>query len=363
MNNEYADCLDLLRQLVRTPSPSFEEDAVAAWVGWWLNQNGIDYTLPQGNVVACHATPDPAKKTLVMIAHLDTVAPAFGYTRDPYDPGTNPDIIYGLGANDDGGSAVAMLAAFRHFYGKDLPINLVLLLVREEECSGPDGARWLFGPEGPFQKGKLPKPDWAIVGEPTSLKAATSERGLLVLDGEAVGVSGHAARGEGVNALYIALDDIACLRNHRFGKISPEMGEVRVTVTQIEAGKAHNVVPDRCRFVVDIRPTEQYTNEEILSELQMLCKSTLRPRNMLHRASATAPGSPLRKAVAALGIGTYSSPTSSDWMLLPCDAIKIGPGDSARSHHADEYVTAAEVEAGIDTYIQLIEQVYGNIME
>ena len=357
------DCLDLLRQLVRTPSPSFEEDAVVAWVDWWMNQNGIAHTLPQGNVVACHAQPDPAKKTLVMVAHLDTVAPAFGYTRDPYDPGTDPDAVYGLGANDDGGSAVAMLAAFRHFYGQDLPINLILLLVREEECSGPDGARWLFGPEGPFQKGTLPQPDWAIVGEPTSLKAATSERGLLVLDGEAVGVSGHAARGEGVNALYIAIDDISRLKAHRFCKVSPEMGEVRVTVTQIEAGKAHNVVPDRCHFVADIRPTEQYTNEEILSELQMLCKSTLRPRNMLHRASATQPNSPLRKAVAALGIETFSSPTSSDWMLLPCDAVKIGPGDSARSHHADEYITAAEVEAGIDTYIQLIEQIHGNSLE
>ena len=361
MNNE--DCLELLRELVRIPSPSYEEEAAVECISGWLTAQGIDHTMPNGNIVAVAATPDPAKPTLALLAHLDTVSPAAGYSRDPYDSGSKPGFIRGLGANDDGGSVVAMLAAFRHFYGKSLPVNLILLLDREEECSGPDGARWLFGPQGPFRKGTLPMPDWTIVGEPTGLKAATSERGLLVLDGEAIGVSGHAARGEGVNAIYLALDDIARLQAFHFPKVSKEMGEVRISVTQIKAGTAHNVVPDRCKFVVDIRPTDQYTNEEILAELQLLCKSTLQPRNMLHRASATAPQSPLRKAVAVLGIETYSSPTSSDWMLLPCDAIKIGPGDSSRSHRADEYIRTEEVLAGIDTYIQLIEQVYGNIME
>lgn len=360
-NND--DCLDLLRKLVGIASPSFEEEAAVDCVSNWLTAQGIAHTTPNGNIVAVAATPDPGRPTVALLAHLDTVAPAHGYSRDPYDPGTKPGFIRGLGANDDGGSVAAMLAAFRHFYGKDLPVNLILLLDREEECSGPDGARWLFGPEGPFRDGTLPMPDWTIVGEPTGLKAATSERGLLVLDGEAVGVSGHAARSEGVNALYIALDDIARLREYRFPKVSPEMGEVRLNVTQIKAGTAHNVVPDRCSFVVDIRPTEQYSNEEILADFQLLCKSTLRPRNLLHRASATAPGSVLRKAVDALGIPTFSSPTSSDWMLLPCDAVKIGPGDSARSHRADEYITVAEVEAGIDTYIHLIEEIYGNVVE
>ena len=254
---------------------------------------------------------------------------------------------------------MAMLAVLRHFFGKDLPVNLLLMLVREEECSGPDGIRWLFGPEGPFAQPAgsdawLPAPDWAIVGEPTGMKAATSERGLLVLDGEARGESGHAARGDGVNALYLALEDISRLRSHLFTRVSPEMGPVRLSVTQILAGTAHNVIPDRCRFVVDIRPNELYSPKEILNELEAICHSHLQARNLLHKASATAAGSPLRRAAAALGLETFSSPTSSDWMQLPCDAIKLGPGDSARSHRADEYILVSEIEQAITTYINFI---------
>jgi len=367
MKND-ASVYDLLRQLVHTPSQSFEEEAAAAWVSWWLDKRGITHAVPKGNVVATAAPADAGKPTLALIAHLDTVAPAIGYTRDPYDPGTDPDIIWGLGANDDGGSVAAMLAAFSYFYGKPLPINLLLLLVREEECSGPDGAAWLFGAEGPFGLRQddpdwLPKPDWAIVGEPTGMKAATSERGLLVLDGEAHGESGHAARGDGVNALYIALEDIDKLRGHHFKRNSAEMGEVRVSVTQIDAGRAHNVIPDRCHFVVDIRPNECYTPKEVLDELQSECRSVLRPRNLKHRASATAADSLLRKTVADLHIETFSSPTTSDWMQLTCDAIKMGPGDSARSHKADEFIRTGEIAAAIDGYIHFIEHFYGNTLE
>lgn len=354
------DCIDLLRKLVHAPSPSFNEEAAAAWVSWWFAQNNLPCCNLQGNIVTAASSPDPAKKTLALIAHLDTVAPAGGYTCDPYDPGTDPEIVRGLGSNDDGGSVVAMMAVLRHFFDKRLPINLLLLLVREEECSGPDGVRWFFGPEGPFAQpagspGWLPTPDWAIVGEPTGLRAATSERGLLVLDGEAIGESGHAARCDGVNALYLALDDIIRLRSHRFTRISPEMGEVRLNVTQILSGTAHNVIPDRCRFVVDIRPNELYTPQEILDELQAICQSRLSARNLLHRASATAIDSPLRKTAAALGLETFSSPTSSDWMQLPCDAIKLGPGDSARSHRADEYILVSEIDQAIKTYITFID--------
>ena len=362
MNNN--DCIDLLRKLVHAPSESFSEEAVAAWVGWWLDQNGLPYTTPQGNIVATATTPDPTKKTLALVAHLDTVPPAKGYTRDPYDPGTSPDIVWGLGSNDDGGSVVAMLATFRHFCQHQLPCNLVLMLVREEECGGPDGISWLFGPHGPFSlapgsEGWLPTPDWAIVGEPTGMKAATSERGLVVLDCEAIGVSGHAARGEGVNALYIALDDIARLRNHHFSKVSPEMGPVRLNATQISAGTAHNVIPDRCRFVVDVRPNECYTPQEIVDELQTLCQSRILPRGLRNRASATPMKSPLRKAIAALDLETYSSPTTSDWTILSCDAVKMGPGDSARSHHADEYILVSEINDAIDKYIRFINALVG----
>ena len=360
----HEDSIQLLRRMVHIPSLSGEEGAVAACVGEALDAWGIPHELVQGNLLALNRRFDPHKPTLALDAHLDTVPVNNGYTRDPFDSGNDPEIIYGLGSNDDGGSVVSMIAAFRHFFDRQMPFNLMLILSREEEVSGPDGTRWLFAPDGLFAAGgRWPMPRRVIVGEPTGMRAATSERGLLVLDGEALGVSGHAARDEGVNALYIALDDIAALRAHRFTRHSPLMGDVRLTVTQIEAGRAHNVVPDRCRFVVDIRPTEQYTNPEILAELQALCRSTLTARNLANRSSATAPDSPLLRAAAQLGIETFSSPTTSDWMRIPCDALKMGPGDSARSHRPDEYILAREVAQGIDGYIAFIETLYGYSLE
>ena len=358
------DSIQLLRQMVRIPSLSGEESGVAACVRAALDAYGIPYELVRGNLLALNRRFDPGKPTLALDAHLDTVPANSGYSRDPFDSGCDPDIIYGLGSNDDGGSVVSMIAAFRHFFEAEMPFNLMLILSRQEEVSGPDGTRWLFAPDGLFASGgRWPMPRRVIVGEPTGMRVATSERGLLVLDGEAQGVSGHAARGEGVNALYIALDDIAALRAHRFTKHSPLMGDVRLSVTQIEAGRAHNVIPERCRFVVDIRPTEQYTNLEILEELQALCRSKLTARNLANRSSATAPDSPFIQAAARLGIETYSSPTTSDWMRIPCDAVKMGPGDSARSHRADEFILAREIAQGIDGYIAFIETLYGNALE
>ena len=360
----YEDSIRLLRQMVRIPSFSGEEAGVAACVGAALDGFGIPHEMLRGNLLALNRHFDPGRPTLALDAHLDTVPANGGYTRDPFDAGDDGDIVYGLGSNDDGGSVVSMIAAFRYFFEREMPVNLMLILSRQEEVSGPDGTRWLFAPDGPFASGgKYPMPRWVIVGEPTGMQAATSERGLLVLDGEAQGVSGHAARGEGVNALYIALDDIDALRRHRFARHSPLMGDVRLSVTQIEAGHAHNVIPERCRFVVDIRPTEQYTNPEILAELQALCRSTLTARNLANRSSATRPDSPLLATARALGIPTYSSPTTSDWMRIPCDAVKMGPGDSARSHKADEYILTREIAEGIDRYIEFIESFYGNTLE
>ena len=347
----HEDSIQLLRQMVRIPSLSGQEAAVAACVREALASYGIACEEIGGNVLALNRRFDPAKPTLALDAHLDTVPVNNGYTRDPYDSGNDPDTVYGLGSNDDGGSVVSMIAAFRHFYDREMPVNLMLILSREEEVSGPDGTRWLFAPDGFFATdSRWPMPQWVIVGEPTQMRLASSERGLLVLDGEAQGVSGHAARGEGVNALYIALDDIAALRTHTFSRHSPLMGDVRLSVTQIEAGQAHNVIPDRCRFVVDIRPTEQYTNEEIVAELQAFCKSTLKARNLLNRSSATRDGSPLLRTAQALGIETFSSPTTSDWMRIHLDAVKMGPGDSSRSHKADEYIRTQEIREGIDKY-------------
>jgi acetylornithine deacetylase len=244
-----------------------------------------------------------------------------------------------------------MIAAYRFFSdtagsGTTTP-NLTLVLTCEEERSGKDGMTGLWGK-------RLNRIDYAIVGEPTEMKAATAERGLLVIDATAHGASGHAARNEGKNALYIALEDIERLRKHEFSKVSPKMGKVNLNVTQINAGSAHNVIPDRCDFVIDIRPTEQYTNEEILKELQEICDSELKPRNLANRSSATHEDSPLQRTAEALGIETFSSATTSDWMRITCDAVKMGPGDSNRSHRKDEYVTVQEIEGGIEGYIQFI---------
>ena len=370
------DSIELLRRMVAVPSVTFEEKAVRDLVGTHLKQWGISFCYERNNILALNRHARPERPTLMLCAHLDTVAPSSGYSRNPYDPGTDDDRIWGLGSNDDGGSVVAMIAAFRHYYDSTaLPFNLLLALSCEEERSGPNGTAHLWTGNtlsralnaGLANEGKTQQntddwtPRFAIIGEPTGGRAATSERGLLVIDGEVHGQSGHAARNEGVNALYIALDDIQRLRNFDFDRVSPLMGRVKLSVTQIEAGTAHNVIPDTCRFVVDIRPTEQYSNAEILKLLQRECHSTLTARNLRNRSNATRSGSPLLAALDHLGIETFSSPTTSDWVRTPCDAIKFGPGESSRSHRPDEFILIQEIEQAITHYIAFIENV--NIME
>lgn len=360
----------LLKEMIAVPSPSFSEDAVCTHICNWLTDKQINHERTGNNIIA-EQIADPARPTLMLCAHIDTVAPCEGYDFDPYMPDyeiaakvigeaigrhCRPDeIVAGLGSNDDGASAAAMIAAYRYFCGlrpfRGRGCNLTLVLTCEEERSGKDGMTSLW----PMRLSQI---DHAVVGEPTGMKAATSERGLLVIDATAHGISGHAARNEGSNAIYIALEDIEKIRNHKFSKVSPRMGEVNINVTQINAGTAHNVIPDRCDFVIDIRPTEQYTNEEILQELQGICQSELRPRNLSNRSSATAEGSPLQKAAQSLGIGTFSSPTTSDWMRITCDAVKMGPGDSSRSHRRNEFILVSEIRNAIETYIDYINNIY-----
>ena len=371
-----AEAVELLKEMIAIPSPSFHEEAVCSHISQWLTTKGIEHERIGNNIVAEHIS-DPNAPTLMLCAHIDTVDPCEGYSFDPYKPEDSPEgIIQGLGSNDDGASVVSMIAAYRYhtsglcadcsFQNRATPlaagggaraysvggvvlkrINLALVLTCEEERSGKGGMTGLWGK-------RLNRIDYAIVGEPTEMKAATSERGLLVIDATAHGASGHAARNEGKNALYIALEDIERLRKHEFSKVSPKMGKVNLNVTQINAGSAHNVIPDRCDFVIDIRPTEQYTNEEILKELQEICDSELKARNLANRSSATHEGSPLKRTAEALGIETFSSATTSDWMRITCDAVKMGPGNSNRSHRKDEYVTVHEIEGGIEGYIQFI---------
>lgn len=366
-NTEYlaSEATALLKEMIAIPSTSFEEDGVCTHLCQRLQEMGI---VPEriGNNIVCEMITCPSSPTLMLCAHIDTVVAASGYSFDPFVPDyaiaaevigenigrkvTEDEIVAGLGSNDDGASVVVLISVFRYFLNHPeeagIP-NLTLVLTSEEERSGPDGMRSLWGK-------RLSRIQYAIIGEPTGMKAATSERGLLVIDAVSEGVSGHAARNEGVNAIYKAVEDIDRLRSHKFTKSSPLMGEVHLNVTQINAGTAHNVVPDKCTFVVDIRPTEQYTNEEIFNELQEICSSTLKARNLANRSSATREGSPLAAAAEACGIETFSSPTTSDWMRIGCDAIKMGPGESSRSHKKDEFVLVDEIKNAIDTYIEFI---------
>ena len=327
---------------------SGEEKDRSDFLCGYLAEKGIRTERIGYNIIARQPHHDSTKQTLMLNSHLDTVNPAASYTFDPFNPPVSDTHVYGLGSNDAGASVVCLLQTFLHFYETELPFNLMLVLSCEEENSGPNGMRKLS---------EILKPDFAIIGEPTGMRAAIAERGLLVIDGEATGVSGHAARNEGVNALYIALDDIQTMKSVKFDKISPTMGEVKLTVTQINAGTQHNVVPDKCTFVVDIRPTDQYSNTEILQILQSKVKSTLTARNLTNKSSATPPGHILMKAIEKLGIESYVSPTTSDWMRISCPAVKMGPGESARSHQADEFVLVSELEMGLNGYIRFIESI------
>ncbi|HBG58898.1 M20/M25/M40 family metallo-hydrolase [Proteiniphilum sp. UBA1028] len=344
---------ELLRKLVSIPSFSGEEEKRSSYLEQFFHEKGIVVERIGNNLVVRQPHPDRAKPTLMLNSHLDTVQPASTYSFDPFIPPVSDTYVYGLGSNDAGASVAAMTEAFLHFYDKNLPFNLILALSTEEENSGAHGMRMLWEK----LRGEV---DMAIIGEPTGMRAAVAERGLLVIDGESKGISGHAAREEGVNALYVALEDIDVLRSVKFPKISSVMGEVKLTVTQIHAGTQHNVVPDRCNFVVDIRPTEMYTNQEIMDMLQPKTKSTLQARSLVNRSSATPTGHPLYQCAKRLGIETYTSPTTSDWMRITCPALKMGPGESARSHQADEYILIKELGTGIHGYIEFITQLKTN---
>ena len=346
----HEQALALLSRLIATPSPSRQEEHTAALLWAHCREQGWQPKRIGNNIWAQSPVFQADKPCLLLCSHHDTVQPAKGYTRDPFSPAMEDGKLYGLGSNDAGGPLVSLMAAFGALRERtNLPFNLVLALCAQEEVSGNEGLKLALT--------QMPHIDMAIVGEPTSLQAAVGERGLLVLDGEAVGISGHAAREEGVNALYKALHDIERLRSYRFPKASEVMGPVHLQVTQIQAGTQHNVVPDLCRFVVDVRSTDVYTNQEVLDLLQSQVESRLTARSLHHNASATPLDSPLRQAIAATSLTSYISPTTSDWIQLSCPAVKIGPGDSARSHTADEYILVDDIRRGIDTYIRFIENV------
>ena len=343
--------IELLEKLIATESFSRQEHATASLIADWLVQHGCSVER-KGNNVWSYSSQRPHLPTVLLNSHHDTVRPVAGWSEfsDPFSPTWQGDKLTGLGSNDAGGSLVAMLAAFVHLKNEDLGFNLCLAATAEEEISGSNGIASVLQELGTICCG--------IVGEPTSLQAAVAEKGLVVLDGLAEGHSGHAARGEGENALYTALEDIDTLRKFVFAKASPTLGEIRITTTQIQAGTQHNVVPDKCSFVVDVRTTDAYTNEATVHLLQQAVKSTLTPRSLRLQPSGLSPKHALYKAaIHSLSLKPYGSPTLSDQALMPFPTLKLGPGDSARSHTAGEYIFRQEILAGIETYCKLLRSV------
>ena len=344
------DPLQLLTQLIQTPSLSRQEDATAELIEQHLRYQGITPHRHLNNVWATSRQWRDDQPTILLNSHHDTVKPAAGYTRDPHLAEVIDGKLYGLGSNDAAGALVSLITTFIALENDpELNCNLVLAATAEEEISGPNGIAALL----PL----LPPIDAGIVGEPTLLDLAIAERGLVVLDGEARGLSGHAARREGINALYLALDDIAAIRDHSFSHPSELLGPTTATVTVIHSGTQHNVVPDRCTFVVDLRVNEVYTNEEAVAELQSVCKySQLTPRSLRLQSSAIAEAHPL--IIASRGARPtarlYGSPTLSDQALMPFPTLKLGPGDSARSHTADEFIYVHEIKEAVAMYTRLL---------
>jgi acetylornithine deacetylase/succinyl-diaminopimelate desuccinylase-like protein len=343
--------VDLLKQLISTPSFSKEEDQTAALLEQFLQANGVMAHRYLHNVWATNQYFDESKPTLLLNSHHDTVKPNKAYTLDPFSPVEKDEKLFGLGSNDAGGSLVSLLAVFLYFYKEEnLRYNLVFAATAEEEISGKNGIEALLP--------HLPAIECGIVGEPTQMQMAIAERGLLVLDVTANGKAGHAAREEGENALYKAIADIEWFRSFQFEKVSPLLGKVKMTVTVIETeNKAHNVVPSQCRFVVDVRVNELYTFEEILNIIRANVQSEVTPRSLRMRSTSIAMDHALIKAGLTLNRTYYGSPTTSDKALMPFQTLKMGPGDSARSHTADEYIYTDEIMKGIDLYIQLLKQV------
>lgn len=343
----YQDALQLLQQLIETPSFSKEEAGTAAIIEQFLQSKGIATHRHLNNVWAVNQHFDPNKPSILLNSHHDTVKPNPQYTKDPFKAIIEDGKLYGLGSNDAGGCLVSLIAVFLHFYPQQLPYNFVLGASAEEEISGFNGIEALVP--------VLPPIAFAIVGEPTQMNLAIAEKGLMVLDGMAHGRAGHAAREEGDNAIYKALQDIQWLSSYRFPKVSEWLGPVKMSVTVIQTeNKAHNVVPAQCSFVVDVRVTDAYTHEEVLNIIRTHVQSDIQPRSMRMRSTRIDINHPIVQAGIALGKTTYGSPTCSDKALMPFPALKCGPGDSARSHTADEYIYLDELKNGIETYIAML---------
>ncbi len=353
----YNDALDLLKHLISTPSFSKEEDKTAAIIEQFFAAKNIPSNRLLNNVWATNKYFDEAKPTILLNSHHDTVKPNPQYTKDPFEPVVEDNKLFGLGSNDAGGCLVSLIATFIYFHKhENLKYNLILAATAEEEISGIHGIEKLLNlnaPSSPFRG-----IGGAIVGEPTLTNLAIAEKGLLVLDCVSTGKAGHAAREEGENAIYKAMQDINWFQTYQFPKISETLGPIKMAVTSINTeNKAHNVVPAFCSFVVDIRVTDAYSHEEILETIKKHVQSEIKPRSTRLRSSKIEKNHPLVLAGIKLGKETYGSPTTSDAALINAPVLKCGPGDSARSHSADEFIYLEEIKKGIKTYIKILEQV------
>lgn len=344
----YTDAINLLKRLISTPSVSRQEQDAAVVLSDYIKQYEHFTIHREGNnlwIMDPHY--DEQRPTLLLNAHIDTVKPVDSWKRNPFTPLVEDDCLYGLGSNDCGGGLVSLLQVFRLLTEKPQHYNLIYFASAEEEVSGINGIRRVL----PL----LPKVDVAIVGEPTGMQPAIAEKGLMVLDVTCKGVSGHAARQEGVNAIYEALDDLNWLRNYRFEKVSDLLGPTLMNVTIINAGTQHNVIPDKCTFTVDIRTNEYYRNEDVYDFIKNHLKGEVKARSFHLHSSCIDREHPIVKRCVAMGMQPFGSPTLSDQALMPFPSLKLGPGESSRSHSADEYIRLSEIENGINTYMKLLD--------
>jgi len=347
---QFQDAKKLLGQLIACPSLSREEEGTATIIEDFFKSKSIPTKRLHNNVWATNLLFDSCKPTILLNSHHDTVKANASWTLDPFSATEEDGKLIGLGSNDAGASLVCLISTFCHFYEAQLPFNLVIAATGEEEISGANGIESLLNSSG------FPEISWAIIGEPTDCQLAIAEKGLMVIDAVSTGKSGHAAREEGINAIDLAIVDISKINAFKFPKISTLLGPVKTTVTVINAGKQHNVIPEICEFSIDCRVNECYTLEEVLETLQELIKSELKPRSLRLKPSKIDSDHPIVQAAEKLGIQTFGSPTLSDQALLHCPSVKIGPGHSGRSHTADEYILLEELKQGIHTYQTLIKQ-------
>lgn len=339
--------IDLLKELISIQSFSSEEDKTADAIENWFTSFNIPFTRDNNNVYAKNKHWDSSKPTLLLNSHHDTVKPNSAYTKDPFNAHVEDGKLYGLGSNDAGGCLVSLLATFVNYYNaENLNHNILMVASMEEESAGPNSLRGLLP--------KLPKIDVAIVGEPTLMQLAIAEKGLIVFDAEVKGTPSHAAHPNNDNSIYNTIKVLEWFKNYTFNKVSDVLGEVKLTVTQINAGKQHNVVPAKVDLVIDVRVNDKYTNKEVAEMLQKEAPCKITPRGLKLNSSAIDISHPLVQSGIVLGRETYGSPTLSDQAALTCQSLKLGPGDSTRSHSADEFIYVNEIEEGIDLYIKIL---------